>query len=134
MPSSLPPLQLHFFCEEPFKGFARIEGIATIEETGVTFEYAMTGSVGTTPKGSVRKHLSFDDIASIELRKHWLSATRFRFRSKSLKAIESYPTSDPSVFEIEVAQESRADKPAFAQALRAAFERHLASRSASGMS
>jgi hypothetical protein len=124
MPLSTSPSQLHFYCEDPFKGFARIEGLVTLDSNGVTFEYAMSESVGTTPKGSVRKFLSFDDISSIELRRQWLSTSRLRFRSKTLKAIESYPTTDPSVFEIEISSQSRPKLTAFHLLLQQAFDEH----------
>jgi hypothetical protein len=132
MNSNPPPPQLHFFCEAPFKGFARIEGIATIYEHGVTFDYAMTENVGSPPRGSVSRRLSFDDISSIELRKHWLSASRLRFRAKNQKAIDTFPTTDPSVFEIEVAAISRSELAEFHLALQAHFERHLESQRAAG--
>ena len=121
------PSQLHFFCEDPFKGFARIEGLATLRENGVAFEYAMTESVGSTPKGSVSRFLSFDEISSIELRRQWLSASRLRFRVKAHRTIESYPTTDPSVFEIEVSVQSRGNLTAFHLAVQQAFDQHLRS-------
>jgi hypothetical protein len=132
MNSNPPPSQLHFFCEAPFKGFARVEGIATIDEHGVTFDYAMTENVGSPPRGAVSRRLSFNDVSSIELRKHWLSASRLRFRAKNLQAIDNYPTTDPSVFEIEVAAISRSELAEFHLALQTRFEQHLKSQQAAG--
>lgn len=124
MPLSTSPTQLHFYCEAPFKGIARVEGLVTLGSAGVTFEYAMPASDGTTPRGSVCKFLRFEDITSIELRKHWLSASRLRFRTKTPKVIETYPTTDPSVFEIEVSPQSRSSLNEFNLGLQKAFERH----------
>ncbi|MGC4017568.1 MAG: hypothetical protein QM755_24095 [Luteolibacter sp.] len=107
---------LRFFCEEPFQRFARIEGIASIEADGIRFEYAMTESVAPTPKGSVSKLLPFSEIAAIELRHHWISASKLRFRAKHLKAVESYPTTDPCAFEVEVLQTHKMGAESFVAA------------------
>lgn len=107
---------IHFFCEEPFQRFARIEGMATIEPEGIRFEYAMTESIAPTPKGSVSKLLAFADIAAIELRHHWISASKLRFRAKSLKAVDNYPTTDPCAFEVEILQTRKQDAEDFVAA------------------
>ncbi|MFD0893680.1 hypothetical protein KBB96_09115 [Luteolibacter ambystomatis] len=117
---------IHFFCEEPFKRFARIEGMATIEEDGIRFEYAMTESVSPTPKGSVSKLLRFSDIAAIELRHHWISASKLRFRARSLKAVDSYPTTDPCAFEVEILQTHKQDAEDFVAAANLLLTGHPA--------
>ncbi|BCU79399.1 hypothetical protein [Luteolibacter sp. LG18] len=120
LPAASPTLR--FFCEEPFQRFARIEGIASVEPDGIRFEYAMTESVAPTPKGSVSKLLPFTDIASIELRHHWISASKLRFRARSLKAVESYPTTDPCAFEIEISQTRKQEAESFVAAANIRLE------------
>lgn len=117
---------------EPFRGFAKIEGFATLGKDGLDFEYRITESPGSGPKETVIRHLGFDRIISIELREHWLSASRLRFRTRSAQALEGYPTIDPLLFEIEVAARSRSILPAFHEALQAMFRGFRQSAPAAG--
>lgn len=109
---------LRFSCEKPFKGFAKLEGIASITPDGVAFEYAMTESVATTPKGVVTKELAFTDLTEIEAEKHLLGSATLVFSARSMKTLEDFPTVDPVAFEIDIPRSERAKVDGFVLAVK----------------
>lgn len=115
MTSPARKTQIRFHCDEPFKGFASIDGTATLTSEGVLFEYAMTQSTGPKPRGAVSRLLPYPDLTCVELRNHWISCVKIRFRARSAKAIESFPTTDPGAFEIEVSPTMKLEAEAFVQ-------------------
>jgi len=111
--------QLGFFCEEPFQKIARIEGIATLEDHGVRFDYALKQCGTPTPKSTVTKLLPYGEIASVEVRHHWISATKIRFRATRPEVLETYHTTDPAAFEIEVLAGCKMNAERFVEAANA---------------
>lgn len=113
MTSPARKTQIRFHCDEPFKGLASIDGTATLVPEGVLFEYAMTQASAPKPRGAVSRLLPYQDLNCVELRNHWISCVKIRFRARSPKAVESFPTTDPGAFEIEVNPTMKLEAEAF---------------------
>lgn len=90
----LPQLiSLPFSIPNAYEGFAKVHGILSVNEIGLTLEFEVKdGLVGVLKSGVKVVQVPINEIASVDLQRFWLF-TRIVIRTKSMAILSQVPQS-----------------------------------------
>lgn len=99
------PVSLPFSIKKVHNGFSRMEGIAKASETGLSLEYEIK-VLGLLRLPVKEFTVPLSQIESIALKKNWFT-TRVVIRTRSLRALNGFPSSQPAQVILSVSRSGR---------------------------